>query len=106
MEIKSVRERLEVHDADLTESRFLDAKLLNSSFVNVALQCSSFTNINFSDTTFADVNLTNVAITDSNLAGMTINGVLASDLIQAYESASKAGNPGASVRGAETSFLL
>jgi hypothetical protein len=38
MEINSVRERLQVHDADLTESRFSDAKLLNSSFVNVALQ--------------------------------------------------------------------
>jgi hypothetical protein len=40
MEIKSVRERLEVRDADadLTESRFSDAKRLSSTFVNAALR--------------------------------------------------------------------
>ena len=37
MEIKDVRERFHVHDADLTQSRFSDTKLLDSSFVNVRL---------------------------------------------------------------------
>lgn len=43
MDIKSVRDRVQVDDADLTQSRFSNAKLLDSSFVNVALQHSSFT---------------------------------------------------------------
>ena len=58
------------NDADLSESRFLDAKLL----------------IDLSESTFADASLTNVSIAASNLSGMKINGVLVSDLIQAYES--------------------
>ena len=79
MEIKSVRERLQVNDADLTQS----------SFVNVALPRSSFTDVNLSAAVFADVNLSNVSITEANLTGMRINGVLVSDLFQAYESRGK-----------------
>jgi uncharacterized protein YjbI with pentapeptide repeats len=56
----------------------------------VALQRASFTDVTLSEATFTDVNLSNASITDSNIGGMRINGVLVSDLFQAYESRGKA----------------
>jgi catechol 2,3-dioxygenase-like lactoylglutathione lyase family enzyme len=85
-EINNTRESLDVHNSDIAESRFSNAKLSKSSFDDVNLQRSIFTNTNLADATFADVNLTSVAIKDAKLTGMTINGVLVSSLIRAYES--------------------
>ncbi|MEZ5277294.1 MAG: pentapeptide repeat-containing protein [Opitutaceae bacterium] len=45
------------------------------------------------DSIFRGVDLTNVKIVECDVAGMTIDGVLVSDLIAAYESQRKARNP-------------
>ncbi|HEX4377877.1 MAG TPA: pentapeptide repeat-containing protein [Steroidobacteraceae bacterium] len=86
MEMKQVRQQLQVVDSDLKDSRFFDVNLSNASFTNVSLKRSTFNDVNLSESTFADINLSNVTVTDSNLSGMTINGVLVADLIKAYES--------------------
>ncbi len=40
-------------------------------------------------TTMADVNLTNVSISDATMVGMTIDGILVSDLLIAYRAAQR-----------------
>jgi predicted enzyme related to lactoylglutathione lyase len=104
MEITNTREILQVHDADLTDSRFSDAKLTNvqfddvnwqgptfkntslagAQFNDVNLQESTFTNANLAGARFRDVNLASATIEDANLAGMSINGALVTDLIRAF----------------------
>ena len=73
------RQRLDVNDADLTAS----------SFVNVKLANATFDDINFSHTTINNVNLSHVSITDADTTGMTIDGVLVSDLQAAYRATQK-----------------
>jgi DNA-binding MarR family transcriptional regulator len=75
LEIKSRTETLDVQNANLAQSRFDDVNLRASAFNNVAL----------ADATFVNVSLKNVSIMDANLTGMTINGMLVSDLIRAHE---------------------
>jgi uncharacterized protein YjbI with pentapeptide repeats len=74
LQLLHTRQRLEVNDADLSAS----------SFVNVKLANATFDDINLSNTTIHNVNLSHVHITDANTTGMTINGVLVSDLQAAY----------------------
>jgi uncharacterized protein YjbI with pentapeptide repeats len=74
LQLIHTRQRLEVNDADLSAS----------SFVNVKLANATFDDINLSGTTINNANLSNLAITDANTEGMTIDGVLVSDLQAAY----------------------
>lgn len=68
------RQRLDANDADLSAS----------SFVNVKLTNTTFDDIDFCNTTINNANLSNVSITDSCTVGMTIDGVLVSELQAAY----------------------
>jgi uncharacterized protein YjbI with pentapeptide repeats len=68
------RKRLEVNDADLSAS----------SFTNVKLADATFDDINFSNTTIHNANLSHVSIAESCTEGMTIDGVLVSELQAAY----------------------
>ncbi len=68
------RQRLDVNDANLSDS----------SFVNVKLTNATFDDINLSNTTINNANLSHLSITESCTAGMTIDGVLVSDLQAAY----------------------
>lgn len=43
-----------------------------------------FDDVNMSEVTITNANLTNCRIDDANLTGMTINGVLVSELFEAY----------------------
>ncbi len=91
MKIHNAREALQVHDSDITESRFFNSKLAVSTFDDVDLKQATFSNVNLSRTEFIDVNLTNVSINDANLTGMKINGVLVSDLFHAYQNRGRVG---------------
>ena len=68
-------------DENLAGATYRNIKLEKASFTNVNLGSASFDNINFSGATFANVNLSNVAIRDARVDGMTINGVLVSELL-------------------------
>jgi uncharacterized protein YjbI with pentapeptide repeats len=74
MELRKTKQKLEVDDADLS----------GSSFVNVNLSGAVFRDINFSGTTIENVNLSGVSISDCNIAGATINGVAVTELFAAY----------------------
>jgi len=79
LQLIHTRQRLDVNDADLS----------GSSFVNVKLANAAFEDINLSRTTIHNVNLSHVIITDANTEGMTINGILVSDLQAAYRATLK-----------------
>jgi uncharacterized protein YjbI with pentapeptide repeats len=83
--LRDIREPLQAQSADLTGSSFTDVKLENAQFQNVNLHQGSFTNVRLSGAAFYNVNLSEASIANSNLTGMKINGVLVSDLIQAYQ---------------------
>jgi uncharacterized protein YjbI with pentapeptide repeats len=76
MEIARTHDTLRVRDSDLNRSAFDD----------VNLQGASFTNVNLANAAFVDINLSNAFIKDANLTGMTIDGVLVSELIRVYHS--------------------
>jgi uncharacterized protein YjbI with pentapeptide repeats len=75
MEITNTREILQVHDADLTESRFSDAKLTSAKFDDVNLQGSTFTKANLAGAQFDDVNLQGSTFKNANLAGAQFDDV-------------------------------
>jgi uncharacterized protein YjbI with pentapeptide repeats len=77
LKLINTRRHLEVNDADLSAS----------SFVNVKLEDATFDDINLSGTSIHNANLSHVSITASCTAGMTIDGVLVSDLQDAYRAA-------------------
>ena len=53
-------------------------------FDDVNLGEATFHDVNLSGAKFNDVNLANAAITNANLAGLTIDGILVTDLLAAY----------------------
>jgi uncharacterized protein YjbI with pentapeptide repeats len=75
MEITNTREILQVHDADLTDSRFSDAKLTNVQFDDVNLQGSAFTKANLASAQFDDVNLQGSTFKNANLADAQFDDV-------------------------------
>ena len=72
-------------DSNLESCEFNDVNLSNSVYENINLSNTTFNNINMSNVTFSNLNLTDAEIRDANLQGMKINGVLISDLFDAYE---------------------
>jgi len=61
------------------------ARMENAEFEDINLGGASFKNINLSSAKFNDVNLSNVDITEANLKGMTIDGVLVTELLENYK---------------------
>ncbi|MGO2232601.1 hypothetical protein B6N13_03595 [Marinomonas sp. UCMA 3892] len=72
-------------DSNLEACAFDDVNLSHSTYENINLSCSKFNNVNMSNTSFTNLNLENTEISNANLLGMKINGVLVSDLFEAYE---------------------
>jgi uncharacterized protein YjbI with pentapeptide repeats len=84
MKIQAVRERLQVTDADVSESEFGNARLAKTSFENVDMSNCRMSDVNLAGTAITNVNLKHVAISDANTEGMTIEGILVSDMLLAY----------------------
>jgi len=72
-------------NANLSGATFRDVRLAGACFDDVNLSGAHFHNINLSNTRFDDVNWSHVAITNACLHGMTINGILVTDLLAAYK---------------------
>ena len=68
------------------KARFEGANLSPSTFSDVNLAQSQFSNVSLAAASFQDVNLSNCSVTDANLEGMTINGILVSELLSTYDS--------------------
>jgi DNA-binding MarR family transcriptional regulator/catechol 2,3-dioxygenase-like lactoylglutathione lyase family enzyme len=84
MDRTGTRDSLSIEDANLSESRFTNVKLAKSAFDDVNLKGSTFTNVNLAGAALTDVNLADVVIKDANVKGLSINGLLFSELIRAH----------------------
>ena len=88
------KERIEANDADLSGSLFRNVNLAGSQYDNINMSGSSFEDVNMSGWRINDVNLAGLRLTRANLAGasitdsrfdgMTIDGILVTDLLYAY----------------------
>ncbi|MGG6461328.1 pentapeptide repeat-containing protein [Solilutibacter silvestris] len=74
-------EQPKFESTSLAGARFHDVNLRSSSFDDVALADASFSNVSFKGAKFANIDFRNVEISNANLAGMTINGILVTDLL-------------------------
>jgi hypothetical protein len=112
MKLHRVKECLNAHESDISGSVYDDVNMSGSTVGNVNLAGCSFTNVNMSGATFEDANLSGWKIHDANLAGlkitkanlagasitlgrmegMTIDGILVSDLLAAYHASRSAEN--------------
>ena len=72
------------NDADLSSTQFVNSNLSDTTFHDVNLKHSSFENVALSDSTFTDVCLKNVVISNANCDGMTIDGVLITELFRVF----------------------
>jgi len=68
----------------LANACFEDVNLAAAQFIDVNLADAAFRDVSLIGAKFCDVNLSRVAIVDANLAGMTINGVLVTELLLAH----------------------
>ncbi len=104
MKLHRVKQCLNVHDSDISGSVYDDVNMSGSTIGNVNLAGCAFKNVNMSGATFEDANLSGWKLHDVNLAGlkidkanlagasitqgrmegMTIDGILVSDLLAAY----------------------
>ena len=69
----------------LANASFLDVNLRDARFHDVNLAGSSFSDVSLLGAKFSDVDLGNVEIVAANLDGMTINGILVTELLAAHE---------------------
>ncbi|MFK8075715.1 MAG: pentapeptide repeat-containing protein [Granulosicoccus sp.] len=73
------------NDSNLRKSTFNDVNLEESIYENVNLNGARYNNVNLANSSFSNLNLSNVEISDANLQGTRINGVLVSELFEAWE---------------------
>jgi len=72
-------------DTNLESAVFDDVNLSQASFKNINLFGATFSDVNLSGASFGNLNLSDTSITNANYTGMTIEGVLVSDLLACYE---------------------
>ena len=75
-------------NADMQHARFENVNLLSAAFADVNLRDSTFENVALDGATLRNVALRNVRIANANLEGMTIDGVLVTELLRAHAKAS------------------
>ena len=85
MKLKEVAEPLDATRCNLSGSTFDDVNLSDAAFEDVNLSGSQIKDANLSNVRISNANLSHLAITDAALDGMTINGLLVTDLLAAHE---------------------
>jgi uncharacterized protein YjbI with pentapeptide repeats len=78
-------EPLEVTRSRLTGSTFNDVNLAQTSFTNVNLSGARIDDVNLTGTVIRDANLSHVSIDESCVEGMTIRGILVTELLALYD---------------------
>jgi uncharacterized protein YjbI with pentapeptide repeats len=66
-----------------------NANLSGSKFIDVNLSTAMLENVNLSGVRVRDANLTGLSIVDARLDGMTIDGVVVSDMIKFWHANQK-----------------
>lgn len=94
MDLKDSHECLTVERMVVANAQIVDTNLSNSTFDNANLASANIhgsnvsnlqvTDCNMSNSVFREVNLSNARIEDAVIAGLTIDGILVSDMMAAY----------------------
>ena len=71
-------------DVNLHQAVFSNINLSEGNFNNVNLSSSVINSISHSGARFSDLNMSNVEISDANIQGMSIDGLLVTDLLESY----------------------
>ena len=82
--------RVSLKDSTFADSHFMTARFddVNMSGVtihNANLTGAQFSDVNLSEASIRFANWSGLSINDANLTGMTINGILVSDLLKKWE---------------------
>lgn len=85
MKLYEQAEPLEARKCNLSDAIFNDVNLSNASFENVNLSGTRITDANLTGLHITNVNLGGAVIADAVFEGMTINGILVTDLLASYE---------------------
>lgn len=93
MDLHRVTARLDVHDADLSGSRFNDANLSGSSFNQINVSGARFNNSNMTGWRVNDAKLSGVVPKNCRLTRVTIDGVPLEEMMAA--SGGRSGDDGA-----------
>ncbi len=83
--------QLKVLDSDLAGSVFSDVNLAGGVYTDANLTGSVFDDVNLTGARFHNVKLQDATIEESCIAGLRINGILVTELLEAYEAAKAAG---------------
>lgn len=75
---------LKVKNARAVGSSFHDVDLSRTVFDDVNLKGATFKNVALTGATIRDACLGDVVIEDANYSGMTIDGILVTDLLRTY----------------------
>lgn len=84
-EMCGLRRRLVADDVDLSGSQFSNVKLEGVDFQNVNMRASRFSDVALAGAAFSNVDLSDVSISSANTSGLTVDGVLLSEMIRAYQ---------------------
>jgi uncharacterized protein YjbI with pentapeptide repeats len=90
MTLHQAAESLTVTLSRIPNSVFDDVNLAAAAFTNVNLAGTHMDDVNLSSLRIQNANLSHATITESCLHGMTINGILVTDLLAAYLAQQKA----------------
>jgi uncharacterized protein YjbI with pentapeptide repeats len=84
MNIASSAEAIHASDSNLSGSSFRDVNLSDAEFTNARCHRLQMRDVDLSASLIANGNLGRVRIEDCNVDGMSIDGVLVSDMLAAY----------------------
>jgi uncharacterized protein YjbI with pentapeptide repeats len=84
-DLRGLRRRLVVDNADLSGSQFSNVKLEEVDFENANMRAAMFHDARLARAAFSNVDFSNVSINDSNTNGLTVDGMLLSVLIRTYQ---------------------
>ncbi len=85
MHLERVKQPLNVEHSNIKDSTFNDVNLAQASFTNVNLSGCRIDDVNLTGAVIRDANLSHVNIDESCVVGMTIRGILVTELLALHD---------------------
>jgi len=89
VKLQQTKERIDANDADLSGSTFKKVDLSGSRYDDVNMSGWRINDVNLAGLRLSKANLAGASITASRFDGMTIDGILVTDLLAAYHAGGK-----------------
>jgi uncharacterized protein YjbI with pentapeptide repeats len=92
IQLRNAKQRVEAANMDMSGSAFTDVSLSGASFHDVNFSGATIEDCNLAGLRAENVNLAGASIVNSATEGMTIDGMLVSELMAAYRDAHRKAN--------------